>query len=203
MFRKLLHTLLFCALFSFNISVESDTTNPGQNYAELTAKLDAINISSEQYYTLLLAKKIGGKYGLGTVLMGIAWQESLAGALGPVGDTKESFGERSYGVCQVKRKTARLVMRLYPNLAHIATDEELVSRLMTDKEFNLIIAVHVLLMLRAQGMTEAQMIQTYNRGYEIKHPEKAPYTKHVLKAANAGIPAKVNAIALALAQPAT
>lgn len=185
--------LLLMVVVCYAVPVEPQTISPVQTSDALAAKLDELNIDADQYYTLLLARDIGKKFGLEKVLMGIAWQETWAGKLGPIGDKDAGFGERSYGVCQVKRKTARMILKMYSKLGHFETDEELISRLMTDRTFNLTIAVHVLMRLRAQGMSEAQMIQTYNRGHTMKHPEKLHYTKSVMKATNTGIPAKVDA----------
>lgn len=198
--------LLLCSIVfvssAASSAVATDTTpapvttvgDPSPDINTLITILDKLNISSDQYHTLLLARDIGNKYGLGKTLMALTWQEDRAGALGPIGDSKAGFGNRSYGVCQVKRKTARKTVEAHPSLGTFGTDEELISRLMTDEKFNLQVAALILVDLRKQGLTWDQMVQTYNYGYTIKHPESAPYTKSVAAAMKTGVPAQVDAM---------
>ncbi len=155
-----------------------------KSMAQFDKELRRLNISNEQLYVLLLAKKIGEKYNLGLSLMGVTWQESKAGKFGPIGDIKAGFGRRSYGVCQVKVRTARHMLHLYPELRKysrdgFSTDEELIVALITNKTFNLDVAVHVLLSLRNQGLTWDEMMEAYNLGHVTKHPSRFKYTREV------------------------
>lgn len=151
---------------------------------DLNRQLNILHITGEQFYILSLAKTIGDKYNLGETLMGIAWQESKAGKFGPVGDLKAGFGRRSYGVCQIKVKLARKMLRQYPTLRRysadgFSTDEELIAKLMFDKTFNLDVAAHILLSFKTAGLDWNEMLETYNLGHVTKHPSKFKYTREI------------------------
>lgn len=125
------------------------------------------------------------------MVMGIMWQESKAGKFGPVGDTDKPFGERSYGMMQVKRRTADKMLKLSPAVAErfFATrnppDEETIAALIYNPEFNITMACLYLNYLHATfHLSWVNTITAYNRGYggaAKTHFHRYGYTRDVLK----------------------
>lgn len=99
--------------------------------------------SPEEIYRI--AYNEGLKIGHPETMVAIAYQETRGGRYkftphGVVGDSFARFGNRSYGVMQVKISAAREVLRRHPGLGTFPTDEHLLVALLTDHVFNIRVA---------------------------------------------------------------
>ena len=142
-------------------------------------------LTPSQIKLIELARKIGAPYDLSKALVGILMQETRAGKLGRIGDLDKPFGLRSYGVMQIKVKTAERVLKTFPNIGTYKSEEGLIARLMLDDRFSMEIALGYLRMLKARGLTWRQMLAAYNLGYggmsSLKHPEHYKYVRGVVQ----------------------
>lgn len=111
----------------------------------------------------------GEKIGYPETMLAIATQETKLGTYkdtnyGIVGDTKASFGDRSYGLCQVKLLTARAVLKRHPEFGKFTTNEHLLVALIGDDEFNVRIAAAYFKMMIDRFDNWRQAIVAYNAG---------------------------------------
>jgi hypothetical protein len=123
--------------------------------------------SSEQLALLGMAYNIGDEDGGKThakLVQAVLLQETIAGQLGRLGHLSAPLGKRSYGVMQVKVAAARDVLRHRPQLGYFRTDEQLITRLITDDEFNIRIASAYLKYLRRYMGSDHQALVAYNIG---------------------------------------
>lgn len=124
-------------------------------------------LSAEQLDLLGMAYTVGYKDGgkaHAKLVQAVLLQETIAGQLGRLGHLSAPLGKRSYGVMQVKVAAARDVLRLKPQLGYFRTDEQLVTRLITDDEFNIRIASGYLKYLRRNTDSDDQALVAYNIG---------------------------------------
>lgn len=163
----------------------------GMNVPQDVKTLETTTFTSEQINNLLYARHEADSecpalptadecHTLTKVAMGILWQESHAGKLGPVGDIKNGFGRRSYGIMQIKLKTALAMLKLDPTLvstyfpAGSYTEEEVIAELLTNQQFNIQVGVHLLVNLRfTQKLSWASTVRSYNQGEAHRNNEKA------------------------------
>ncbi len=99
--------------------------------------------SADEIYRIAYAE--GLKIGYPETMVAIAYQETRGGRYkfspqGVVGDRFARFGNRSYGVMQVKIPAAREVLRRHPAIGTFPTDEHLLVALLTDHVFNIRVA---------------------------------------------------------------
>lgn len=92
-----------------------------------------------------IAYEEGLKVGHPETMVAIAFLETRGGTYkstpqGVVGDGFARFGQRSYGVMQVRIQTARDVLKRNPQLGTFPTDEHLLVALLTDSVFNIRVA---------------------------------------------------------------
>lgn len=111
----------------------------------------------------------GVAIGYPETLLAIATIETKLGSYkktdyGIVGDTYAVFGDRSYGLCQVKLQTARYVLRKYPELGTFKTDEHLLVALITDNEFNAKVGARYYRMMVDRFGNWRQALIAYNAG---------------------------------------
>lgn len=124
-------------------------------------------LSSEQVALLGMAYNIGYQDGGKTharLVQAVLLQETIAGQLGRLGHLSAPLGKRSYGVMQVKVTAARDVLRFRPDLGDFLTDEQLITRLITDDEFNIQVASAYLKFLRDNMGSDHQALVAYNIG---------------------------------------
>lgn len=202
--KILILLLLFCpAVLAGNpVNYTGYTWHP-----KATAQVTQISQSSLHDYqiiNLLIARKVASRYFpldkgenpkefslYKQLIAGIMWQESHAGESGPVGDMKDGFGRRSYGLMQVKLDVAQkmlkqhpLVSRDYLNTIHPA-DEMIIATLIYNPEFNVTIACLYLNYLHSTyRLSWTEAVTAYNRGIgglrAIKYKESG-YTRSVLR----------------------
>ena len=103
----------------------------------------APGMSQDEIYRI--AYEEGLKVGHPETMVAIAFLETRGGAYkstphGVVGDGFARFGQRSYGVMQIRLQTAREVLRRNPQLGTFPTDEHLLVALLTDSVFNIRVA---------------------------------------------------------------
>jgi hypothetical protein len=111
----------------------------------------------------------GETIGYPETLLAIATIETKLGSYkktdyGIVGDTYAVFGDRSYGLCQVKLQTARFVLRTHPELGTFKTDEHLLVALITDNEFNAKVGARYYQMMLNRFGSWRQALIAYNAG---------------------------------------
>lgn len=135
-----------------------------------------INIAAAAEWTLNsdsdIAKIVwaeGEAIGYPETLLAIATIETKLGSYkktdyGIVGDTYAVFGDRSYGLCQVKLQTARFVLRKHPELGTFKTDEHLLVALITDNEFNAKVGAKYYRMMLDRFGNWRQALIAYNAG---------------------------------------
>lgn len=115
--------------------------------ASPVAHATEINLSVEQQRVLLLAFKEGKRFGFERTMQSLAFAETIAGRYN-IGDTDQKVGERAYGVAQIKLSTARQVLakhrgfRKHPKYGLLKYDEQLITALMSDEEFNIRVAAY-------------------------------------------------------------
>lgn len=100
-------------------------------------------LSEDEIYRI--AYEEGLKVGHPETMVAIAYHETRGGSYkstpqGVVGDSFARFGQRCYGVMQIKIQAARDVLKRYPNLGAFPTDEHLLVALLTDPVFNIRVA---------------------------------------------------------------
>ena len=136
------------------------------------------NITQEQAELLIYAYKVAKADGHKdpSVLQGIIWQESRAGAWEGHEVAGDEYGlkvgKRYYGVGQIKVAAARDVFAKYPQdfpgFTAKTTDEEIIAHLIMDKHFNVRIASKYLYMMthRDNGTKRPTNfgITAYNQG---------------------------------------
>lgn len=123
--------------------------------------------SPEQLELLRMAYAIGyddGGEAHAKLVQAVLLQETIAGQLGRLGHLSAPFGKRSYGVMQVKVVAARDVLRHKPQYGSFHTDEQLITRLITDDEFNIRVASAYLKFLRRHMGSDHQALVAYNIG---------------------------------------
>lgn len=133
------------------------------------ATLAQAGSSPLQRKILLTATIEGHRVGWPETVQAIAIQETHAGTYkwtryGIVGDRGAGFGQKSYGVMQVKIETAKDVLKRYPYLGSFETDEHLMVALLTDDEFNIRIAAHYFKMLYERFGDWRKAVTSYNAG---------------------------------------
>lgn len=124
-------------------------------------------LTPEQIDLLGLAYSIGyqdGGEAHARLVQAVLLQETIAGLLGRLGHLSAPLGKRSYGVMQVKVVAAHDVLRRHPELGKFHTDDQLITRLMTDDEFNIRIASAYLKFLRKYKHSDQQALVAYNIG---------------------------------------
>jgi len=157
-----------------------------------------LNLTSSQYNYLMLAKKIGKPYSLSQALMGIMWKETRAGKFGPIGNQQAPFGQRTYGIMQIKLKTAMYVIHAFPKMFpdYQNTLREIVlTSLLTNPKFNIRVALGYCLLLQKRGLTWREMITAYNLGYEGAKeavPQDQTYTHDIIHSVRSGMIARLN-----------
>lgn len=199
-----LRCALFMLLSAFYAAPAYDATPvviPAATTSPIVSQIQGLDISADQYSNLMLAKAVGyasfydhvkaKEFSL--LLMSIMWQESRAGKFGPVGDIGNGFGRRSYGLMQVKLDAAKRMWRRYPQLGFVycscqihvimPTEEELISALLTNPNFNVAVAAHYLKYLHDDfHLSWDKAVAAYNRGYwnaKQKHFTDKPYVPNV------------------------
>lgn len=96
---------------------------------------------------MLLAFKEGKRFGFERTMQSLAFTETAAGRYN-IGDTDQKMGERAYGVGQIKLSTAREVLakhrrfRTHPKYGVLKYNEQLITALMSDEEFNIGVAAY-------------------------------------------------------------
>ncbi len=142
--------------------------------------------SPEQLELLGMAYNIGEADGGQThakLVQAVLLQETIAGQLGRLGHLSAPLGKRSYGVMQVKVAAARDVLRRKPQLGYFRTDEQLITRLITDDEFNIRIASAYLKYLRRYMGSDHQALVAYNIGLNaarrVMDPSDFKYVQNV------------------------
>ena len=98
------------------------------------------------------------------LVQAVLLQETIAGQLGRLGHLSAPMGKRSYGVMQVKVVAARDVLKRHPDLGTYHTDDQLITRLIADDEFNIRVASAYLKMLRRHTGSDRQALVAYNIG---------------------------------------
>ena len=133
-------------------------------------------ITDHQYDLLNSAYRIARDNGLKhpEILQGIVFQETHAGALDSYRVAGQEFGlktnERYYGICQIKLKAARDVLKAHPELLekydfHTNTDEEVIANLILNDDFNLEIAsLYLKIIADNYGNGKEFMIAAFNKG---------------------------------------
>lgn len=124
-------------------------------------------LTPEQIDLLGLAYSIGyqdGGKAHARLVQAVLLQETIAGLLGRLGHLSAPLGKRSYGVMQVKVVAAHDVLRHHPELGTFHTDDQLITRLITDDEFNIRIASAYLKFLRRYKGSDQQALVAYNIG---------------------------------------
>jgi hypothetical protein len=124
-------------------------------------------LTPEQLDLLGMAYTIGYKDGgeaHARLVQGVLLQETIAGLLGRLGHLSAPLGKRSYGVMQVKVVAAHDVLRHHPELGKFHTDDQLITRLITDDEFNIRVASAYLKFLRRNKGSDQQALVAYNIG---------------------------------------
>ena len=124
-------------------------------------------LTPEQIDLLGLAYTIGyqdGGKAHARLVQAVLLQETIAGLLGRLGHLSAPLGKRSYGVMQVKVVAAHDVLRRHPELGQFHTDDQLITRLITDDEFNIRIASAYLKFLRRHKHSDQQALVAYNIG---------------------------------------
>ncbi|MCP4258746.1 MAG: lytic transglycosylase domain-containing protein [Planctomycetes bacterium] len=147
--RWILILLLIC---TFNTISSAETVHFNENQMEL------LKIAYEQ----------GEKIGYPETIQGILMQETIAGLLGRVGDQHLGFGNKSYGVMQIRLNTAKFVVRHHPTLGKFRSDEELLARLISDDTFNIRVGTLYFEMLlkryQKHGHSWSKAVSAYNCG---------------------------------------
>jgi len=124
-------------------------------------------LTPEQIDLLGMAYSIGyqdGGVAHARLVQAVLLQETIAGLLGRLGHLSAPLGKRSYGVMQVKVVAARDVLRLHPELGKFHTDDQLITRLITDDEFNIRVGSAYLKFLRRHKHSDQQALVAYNIG---------------------------------------
>ena len=124
-------------------------------------------LTAEQLDLLGMAYTIGYKDGgeaHARLVQGVLLQETIAGLLGRLGHLSAPLGKRSYGVMQVKVVAAHDVLRHHPEFGKFHTDDQLITRLITDDEFNIRVASAYLKFLRRNKGSDQQALVAYNIG---------------------------------------
>ena len=124
-------------------------------------------LTPEQIDLLGMAYSIGyqdGGEAHARLVQAVLLQETIAGLLGRLGHLSAPLGKRSYGVMQVKVVAARDVLRLHPELGKFHTDDQLITRLITDDEFNIRVGSAYLKFLRRHKHSDQQALVAYNIG---------------------------------------
>lgn len=124
-------------------------------------------LTPEQIDLLGMAYSIGYKDGgeaHARLVQAVLLQETIAGLLGRLGHLSAPLGKRSYGVMQVKVVAAHDVLRRHPELGKFHTDDQLITRLITDDEFNIRVASAYLKFLRRIKGSDQQALVAYNIG---------------------------------------
>lgn len=119
--------------------------------------------STQQIHLLKLARKHGERVGFPLVLQAILLQETQAGKYGPVGDRSNPPFKRSYCPMQVKVITVEHVFDKL-KLPIDLTEEEIVTRLLTDNEFCMWVAAEYLNMMYKLFKSKDKAILAYNQG---------------------------------------
>lgn len=143
-------------------------------------------LTAEQLDLLGMAYAIGYKDGgeaHAKLVQAVLLQETIAGQLGRLGHLSAPLGKRSYGVMQVKVAAARDVLRHKPQLGYFRSDEQLITRLISDDEFNIRIASSYLKFLRRYMGSDDQALVAYNIGLNaarrVMDPADFKYVQNV------------------------
>lgn len=129
--------------------------------------LDKTWLNAEQLALLKTAYAIGYQDGgkqQARLVQAVLLEETVAGQLGRLGDLSAPLGKRSYGVMQVKVAAARDVLRDHPEIASFISDEQLITRLIADDEFNIRVASAYLQHLRRLTGDDHEALVAYNVG---------------------------------------
>lgn len=139
-----------------------------------------------KYQILVLSEAMyyGNRIGFPETLQAIVLQESLLGIVHNdfvIGDIGNGFGKRSYGVCQVKLATAQFVIKYFDLPIQNFPEELLIARLITDRDFNLMIASHYFKYLYGYFQNWEAAVVAYNRGpgWVEKNREKVSGNKYL------------------------
>lgn len=129
--------------------------------------LDKSWLNAEQLALLGLAYTVGYQDGgkqHARLVQAVLMEETMAGQLGRLGDLSAPLGKRSYGVMQVKVAAAQDVLRHRPWLGSFISNEQLITRLITDDEFNIRVASAYLNHLRRLTGNDDEALVAYNVG---------------------------------------
>lgn len=127
----------------------------------------SVTLSPDEVYRI--AYQEGLKVGYPETIVAIAYNETRGGTYkatpqGVVGDGYARFGERSYGIMQVKISAARDVLKRYPSFGTFPTDEHLLVALLMDPVFNIRVAAHYFQMQMERFRRWRVALIAYNAG---------------------------------------
>lgn len=151
-------------------------------------------LTDDQYSNLLIAREVGKEENLSLTLMSICMQETHCGEIGPVGHKSVGVGLRSYGLLQIKVSAARDVLKVHPELGEFDTDEELISKLLTDNWFNMTVGKEYFKLLKKRGMSWREAVTAYNlgpTGVKSVDATNYKYTNKVIAHMKHGVVAKL------------
>lgn len=149
-------------------------------FLSLALSFSAYGLTDRQRDVLQLAYDAGKPYDLQQALMGIVFQESMAGVMHPVGDVVNGCGRRSYGVAQVQVAAAYDALRACPDLDNgFRVEEEIIAKLLTDDEWAVNVAACYLYWIKRQGLSWYDTIAAYNRG--VSGVRNGQYNPHYVR----------------------
>lgn len=172
----------------------------GKSDSETEINLQPISVNGKKYNhqqrnLLTLAWHIGSEIGYPETIQCILLQETLAGKLGNrIGDTNLPTLKRSYGVMQVKARTARHVLQLYPNFRKkyfpgyksekSIRDEEIIIQLIQDDIFNIKAATLYFAYMRKNNADWTRAVIGYNQGLHFakttENPKQHKYYRKIV-----------------------
>ena len=185
---------------SVTLNINAPGYTVGKNDAETEVNLQPVKVNGRRYdhsqrNLLTLAYHIGSKVGYPETIQSILLQETLAGKLGNrIGDTNLPTLRRSYGVMQVKARTARDVLQKNPNFrkkyfpgfksAKAIRDEEIIIELIQNDIFNIKTAALYFAHQRKRAKKWSTAVVAYNQGpraLTMKNPKQHDYYRKIVK----------------------
>jgi hypothetical protein len=152
--------------FEMPLETEAPELTTVSYKGSVAAKFD---LKPYQMKNFLLASKVGKDHSKERLMMALLWRETRAGKFGPVGDLKNAFGKRSYGLWQMKVATAKDVLKRYPEIwgdqKKWRSEEEIIARLITDNDFAARMALGNIRRLEAKGVPYKRIPLAWNEGY--------------------------------------
>jgi hypothetical protein len=143
---------------------------------------EALAYNEKQERLLTIAYYEGTKIGFPETIQSILLQETIAGKLGPVGDSNLPFGKKSYCPMQIKLGTAKDVLKTY-NMKAPKTDEELLVKLLTDDIYCIKLGALYFKMLHNKLKNWEKAVLSYNQGIGGMKAKRDPnnYVRKVRK----------------------